>query len=212
MSHAGVRVCTRCGGIIHTDEPSKAYVCIGKGIKFHPFDPCYADIDIDTIAQGLAGINRFGGHHKFEWMSVAEHSINVSRLSKYPMLALLHDAPEGLGAGDMLSPVKRHIPAYQFMEDRVFNAVLHKFKIVVDDKMKREVKVQDYRMLSYEQMELGPDVEWIRAEITSRGHGPVPREIEFHCWSPDVARQKFLDEFYRLAREEKWPPRRSQRP
>lgn len=68
-----------------------------------------------VIARGLAGLGRFGNHAPSHY-SVGRHSLLMARYlreqgygPRVQILALLHDAPECLGAGDMNTYLKRAI-------------------------------------------------------------------------------------------------------
>lgn len=86
-------------------------------------------VNIDDIAHALSRICRFGGHCA-GFLSVAEHSVHVSRLvpPEFQLDALLHDASEAY-LGDMCRPLKRmeEMQAYRDAEQRAERAVAEFF-------------------------------------------------------------------------------------
>ena len=64
----------------------------------------YDSVTIPAIAKSLAGIPRFLNHLEHP-ISVAQHSVLVSRASRHRLAGLLHDAHEAL-ITDMPGPVK----------------------------------------------------------------------------------------------------------
>jgi uncharacterized protein len=108
-------------------------------------------IDILDIAHALSRINRFNGHLSGT-MSVAEHSVNVSRLcvdSSMKLTGLLHDAPETY-LGDIIRPLKMlpHMSFYKEAEARIWTVMAAKFGLY--DPMPRAVKVADNTVLEME--------------------------------------------------------------
>src|SRR4051812_2148358 len=90
------------------------------GKHVNPFDLKPDDICIEDIAHALALCNRFAGHTKRP-MSVAQHSVYVSRLCpNYRLAGLLHDASEAY-LGDVTKWVKstHEFEAYREAEDRI---------------------------------------------------------------------------------------------
>lgn len=61
------------------------------------------DIDFGAMAFALARIVRFTGH--VNGYSVAQHSVEVSRRSEFPLYGLVHDGHEYL-LGDLSRPVQ----------------------------------------------------------------------------------------------------------
>lgn len=105
-----------------------------KGNAFHLFDPRPGDFDIEEIAHSLALTNRFNGHTPFPY-SVAQHSVLVSRLLEHwgePLevifCGLLHDAAEAY-IGDCVRPLKRELPAFYAVEERIERALAEQFRI-----------------------------------------------------------------------------------
>ncbi len=96
-------------------------LCTGRLIDLLAPDP--AVITIEVIARGLARQPRFAGQTT-GFLSVAEHSLNVAALVRPGLVraAMLHDAPEAI-LGDVPTPLKRLLPEYEVIENRMANAV-----------------------------------------------------------------------------------------
>lgn len=80
------------------------------GKIINPMNLMPADIELVDIATALGNICRYGGHCRF--MSVAEHSVNVSQwvrvqggTLRQQLAGLLHDAHEAYH-GDIIAPIK----------------------------------------------------------------------------------------------------------
>lgn len=86
------------------------------------------DVTVKRIARGLGNICRYSGQVR-TYYSVAEHSILVASQvpQEHQMAALLHDASEALGLGDLPAPVKALCPAYRELEAVVMAVVEQRF-------------------------------------------------------------------------------------
>jgi hypothetical protein len=92
------------------------------------------DFNVREIAARLARTNRYAGATHWPY-SVATHSVLVSCLCEAatdgaPLVALaglLHDIPESFGIGDMISPIKRVLPAYRELEDAIVRQLIPAF-------------------------------------------------------------------------------------
>jgi len=130
-------------GAHNLDECMRTYT--GKTIDLICPDPM--TFDIRDIAQGLAFKAHFAGQSK-NYFSIAQHCLLVCDLlpdsykadSKMMMLALLHDASEAY-IGDMIKPLKVHIPTFVLVEDRIMRAICKRFGI--DYKRIKELKPWD---------------------------------------------------------------------
>lgn len=118
----------------------------GKTLDFENPDP--DSICIEDIAHALSMVCRFSGQCR-DFYSVAQHSVLVSlglQLVVPPeeqktwwlwqkherqlrKIALLHDAAEAY-MGDLNRPLKRIMPQYSRIEDKVFRAISMKFKLM----------------------------------------------------------------------------------
>jgi hypothetical protein len=98
-----------------------------KGKQFWPLDPRPEDIDIQDIAHALSLLCRFNGHCT-RFYSVSEHSVLVSHYvpPEQALWGLLHDAAEAY-TSDIPRPLKRCLPDWKPMEDRIMAVVCEKF-------------------------------------------------------------------------------------
>jgi len=170
-----------------------------------PFDPWNPDIDlirIEDAAESLSKTCRFNGHC-IGMYTVSEHSRLVARNvpSEHKLTALLHDLPEGLGLGDMVSPVKRGMHAYKQLEATVWAAVALKFELpmVLPD----VVQEADMRALATERRDLVPEHAWDEFDWECLHNTPaydevlVPNEGAYHFAEE---RDLFLEFFERCWR------------
>lgn len=163
------------------------------GRQFYPMDPRPEDVDVVDIAHALSMQCRYNGHVR-EFMSVAEHCVLVSRLvpAEHALWGLLHDATEAY-VGDMVRPLKLHMPEYRAVEDRVMLAIAQKFGI--DPEMPTGVKSADTRILLDERAALlgEPAGEW---QIDGEPFG-----VEIPAWDPAAAEQEYLLRFAELTED-----------
>jgi hypothetical protein len=130
-------------------------------------------ITINEVSHGLSNICRFTGHSS-EFYSVAQHSVLVSYLvpPKLAMWGLLHDAAEAV-MGDMSSPLKKLLPQYKELENRVEEVILRGFGL--HGTKPPEIKHADLVALRTEQRDLmrKEGGMWINLD----GIEPVPSPI-----------------------------------
>lgn len=130
----------------------------------------------------------YGAHN-----SVAEHCVLLSYLvpPKHALWALLHDAAEAY-VGDMVAPLKRHLPEYKQAELRVMQAIRDRFGLV--DECPREVKEADLRIMADEarQVMARPTHPWGSLA------GVQPFGVTLHYWSPQIAKTKWFTRFEEL--------------
>lgn len=106
------------------------WIKTASGKAFDFLDPDPESIVLVDICYALSHTFRFAGHSNP--YSVASHSIAVGdylRDNYGPRLAAwgyLHDAAEAY-VGDMPSPIKRHLPNYQRIENLIQFAICEKF-------------------------------------------------------------------------------------
>lgn len=183
MATAGARPAT-------TVVPRGNWMQTYTGRRFYPLDPRPEDVDIADIAHALSMQCRYNGHVR-RFMSVAEHCVLLSRLvaPEHALWALLHDATEAY-VGDMVRPLKLHMPVYRAVEDGVMVAIAQKFSI--DPAMPAEVKHADSRILLDERAALlgEPAGDW---EVPGQPFG-----IEIQAWSPDAAELEYRLRFAEL--------------
>jgi hypothetical protein len=166
------------------------------GKKINPFELDPDLICIEDIAHALALCNRFAGHTKVP-MSVAQHSIHVSRLCffHHALQGLLHDASEAY-LGDITKWVKQtpELEGFRKIEDKIQRTIYTKFGCealttpVVDYADKYMVRIE---------------AQWGLPEypIEHPDYPPPHTEEElhkvrsYHAWSWKIAERKFLVEF-----------------
>lgn len=145
------------------------------------------------IAHALGNLCRFAGHCRF--YSVAEHSVNVSRIvtPEHALHALLHDASEAYLA-DLPSPVKSLVRGYKELEDRTQAVIYSAFGLRADTPW--EVHQADLAMLLHERDRLNPH---------PRQHGwPQPlikfdvSGVEIVGLPPELARRAFIARLHEL--------------
>lgn len=118
------------------------------GRCFYPMDPRPEDVCIEDIAHSLSMMCRYGGHST-RFYSVAEHSVLVSRYvdPEYALWGLLHDAAEAYSS-DIPRPLKRNLPDWKPMEDKIMAAVCERFGLAGDEPP--QVKAVDLAITSDE--------------------------------------------------------------
>ena len=138
-----------------TLRPARAWQRMLSGRRLDLLDPSPLDVELDDIAHGLAFVARWNGQTAGDWpYSVAEHSLLVEELfqppdadPRWPLAALLHDAPEYV-IGDMISPVKAAVgPGYADMDARLTSAIHLRFGLpaALPPRVKKAVKAADRR-------------------------------------------------------------------
>lgn len=154
------------------------------GRRFFPLDPRPEDVDPVDIAHSLSMQCRYNGHSR-KFMSVAEHCVLISQVvtPTNALWALLHDATEAY-VGDMIRPLKLHMPEYRAVEDRVMLAIAERFGL--DPMMPAEVHAADRRILLDERAALfdRPAGDW---QIDGEPFG-----VTIRAWRPREARRQYL--------------------
>jgi hypothetical protein len=104
-------------------EQTKSSITTLSGKFFDILKPEEYEYDIEEIATALSNLCRYTGHVN-TFYSVAEHSVLVSRIvpERLALAGLLHDASEAY-LGDVSSPLKKLLPEYKRIEDRVQRAI-----------------------------------------------------------------------------------------
>ncbi len=126
-----------------------------SGSHFDYQNPNPASICISDIAQALSHECRFAGHLP-AFYSVAQHSVIVSYLvpPEFAFEALMHDAVEAY-CKDIPAPLKRLLPDYQVVENRIDQVIRQKFKLPAVPS--KEVKHADLVALATERRDFGLD-------------------------------------------------------
>lgn len=148
-------------------------------------NPRPEDIEIEDIAHHLSIEPRFAGGTPKPY-SVAQHSVLVMLQLKKDgvrshatlLQGLLHDAPEYL-LKDLPKPIKQLLPAYQALEENLWEAICEKY--LIETKLCAEIKQADLKLLDHE-------LRWLNES---------PRR--FKPWPPGEAKKIFLHHFRRLS-------------
>lgn len=174
------------------NPPSNDWMQTYTGRAFYPLKMERNDINRFDIAHALSMQCRYNGHTS-RFYSVAEHSVLMSYAvpEEDALWALLHDAPEAY-IGDMIRPLKKHIPEFRKIDEQIMGYICEKFAL--DYEMPDSVKEADTRIIENERRELlGTEpLPW-----TVHGQ-PLPN-ITITGWMPDEAEQKFMDRFNELS-------------
>lgn len=175
------------------------------GKQFYPLDAIVDDIDSTDIAHALSHICRYGGHVD-RFYSVAEHCFLMSQAVRPEnrLWALLHDATEAY-IGDMVRPLKLHMPNYVDVEDRLMAVIAQRFGLKTEWRlletgqwigttfrrfdvpvMPDEVREADSRILLTERAALMANTRhpW---DI----EGLVPLPVEIQGWGPERAKMEY---------------------
>lgn len=155
------------------------------GRQFWPLDPRPEDVDPVDVAHALSLQCRYNGMVR-TFYSVAEHCVLMSLAvaPEHALHALLHDATEAY-VGDMVRPLKNHMPAYRAAEDLVWAAVAERFD--VDPTIPDQVHDADARIVLDE-----------RAALLSASPAPwavdhlAPLGVAIHGWAPQQAEDAYL--------------------
>ena len=173
-------------------------IMTASGRVFDYTTPHPSMICIEDIAHALSHICRYAGHCT-QFYSVAEHSVLCSMLveDEHALAALLHDAAEAYCV-DVPKPLKRLLPCYEAVEDRVEVAIAERFGLTLP--LHPEIKRVDHLMLLAEGSRLhrvGWGLESYPGEITvdvkaaARMINPL---------SPALAKTAFLQRYNSLTR------------
>lgn len=150
------------------------------GRQFWPLDPRVDEVDVVDVAHALGHQCRYAGHVS-RFYSVAEHAILMSLYMptrELALAALLHDAAEAYVV-DVPRPLKRHLPGYAQIEDRVLSVVLSYFGVTFDRgvsgllELPALVKEADNRILLDERAQLlgPPPASWGIDDLEPLGVG-----------------------------------------
>ena len=170
-------------------EQTKSSISTVSGRFFDILKPEDYEFDIDEIATALSNICRYTGHvNKF--YSVAEHSVLVSHLvpSRLALAGLLHDASEAF-VGDVSSPLKKLLPEYKRIEERVQEAIAD--QVGLPYPFPQEVHEADKRMYWNERQNVAPgpkDTLW-HTEFRAA------RKVTATGMSPIIAKRMFLSRY-----------------
>lgn len=154
---------------VETHATANGWIKTFTGQQVEPYNLDWRKVSIVDIAHALSRICRFAGHTA-GFLSVAEHSVEVSYLvlrSELALTALLHDASEAY-LGDMVRPLKRlpQMAPYREAEERAHAAIAKAFGTIYPHPA--FVKDADDRRLRIE-------IEWMRDDAR---HGLLPDDAK----------------------------------
>jgi uncharacterized protein len=186
-------------------EPYKAgEILTFSGRRVRPTELEPRDIDPGDIAHALSNQCRFTGHCK-RYYSVAQHCVHVSLELLGPvnvtsptserglMLAgLLHDATEAY-LMDLASPIKAlpEFAPFKAIEKKIAAAIEARFGLHPGALSDARVKTVDRRLLATEARDLMRGAFNLDTAIE-------PYRWEVTPWSPERAREAWLNQFYAL--------------
>lgn len=161
------------------------------GRQFWPLDPRPDEVCIEDIAHALSMLCRFGGHCSI-FYSVAEHSVNTSRIvsQEFAMAALLHDAAEAYVV-DIPRPLKRYLSNYSTVEQVVWMSITKRFGI--PNELPEEVKQADIAMLKAEASQI------MAAHPTAWESYKIAANVKIVGLPPQYAKCLFMDRFIELS-------------
>lgn len=162
------------------------------GKQFFPLDPRPQELDIADIAHSLAMQTRYNGHTA-EPYTVAQHCVLLSHAVSHDnaLWALLHDATEAY-IGDLVRPLKRHLPDYIAIEDRLMAVIAERYGLIGTE-LPDEVAEADTRILLDERAALlrPPPADW--------GYdGLLPLGLKISVWPHHKAEAAYLRRFTEL--------------
>lgn len=161
------------------NTPQSIRTVSGRYVNVFDADP--DTIVIEDIAHALAHLPRFGGHLP-DFFSVAQHSVMcmIEAPANLKLEALMHDASEAYLL-DLPRPIKREIPHYRIIEDKLMLIIADKFGFRYPlDPVVKEI----------DQFQL--EKEWHNLMLARTG--------KIVCLSPTMAKQSFLRHFRALTR------------
>lgn len=175
-------------------EQTPSCITTISGKFFDILKPEDYDYDIEEIATALSNLCRYTGHVN-TFYSVAEHSVLVSRIvpERFALAGLLHDASEAY-LGDVSSPLKKLLPEYKQIEQRVQRAIANKFSLG-DDLDHPSVHEADKRM--YWQERQGVANNGIKDTLWHQDLRAT-RRVQAMGMSPMMARRMFTKRYKEL--------------
>jgi hypothetical protein len=165
------------------------------GRTFNYANPDTDSICIEDIAHALSFECRFANQSRTHY-SVAQHSVlvqaRVSRLGGdlgLAKIALLHDAAEAYVC-DLPRPLKRMLPQYKEIEDRVHEAICKRFGL--PSEIPQFVKDADNQLLAIE------GISFMSKDWRDAGAPPTEEGTTIEAWSQAYAKLMFKEVFISL--------------
>lgn len=174
-----------------------------SGGIFYPLreQPNFEVITYEDIAHGMSRQYRFGGHLADE--TVAEHCCILHDIvpNELKLVALMHDAIEGLGLPDVQLPFKNSpdLAGYKRLDERLTEQLLDYFGIPLDlmltlHKYDSMIAVSEAKAM-FKQGLAEPTNEWL--DYISK-HDSLPHDITVFTWVPNEAKRQWLTRFQGL--------------
>lgn len=172
-----------------------------SGIQFHFLTPRPEEVCLIDIAVALSNLCRFGGHLRWAY-SVGQHSILVSNhcMRHNALAGLLHDATEAYLV-DIPRPLKRHLPEYWKIEDRLAKVIGERFGVELSP-LPADVHRCDEEALAAERRDLLCTAPAPWGEL--QGGVVKPWEDTISPWDPISTRKLFLRTAERLGLTVDW--------
>lgn len=172
-------------------EQTESCITTMSGKFFDILKPEEHNFEIEEIATALSNLCRYTGHVN-TFYSVAEHSVLVSRIvpERYALAGLLHDASEAY-LGDVSSPLKKLLPEYKAIENRVQQAIATSFGLG-DDLNHSSVHEADKRMYWQERQSVADN--GVRDKLWHQDLRAT-RKVEAMGMSPMMARRMFMKRY-----------------
>lgn len=180
-----------------TEQQTESCITTINGKWFDLLKPEDFDYDIEEIALALSNICRYTGHVS-RFYSVAEHSVLVSRIvpDNLALCALLHDASEAF-VGDVSSPLKKLLPEYKKIEERIQKAIATHFDVPYP--MPEEVHLADKRMYWQERQSVADN--GVRDKLWHQDLRATRKEKAVGM-APHMARRMFLSRYKELTKQQ----------
>lgn len=198
-----------------TADASATWIMTYTGQRFYPFTPKANDVQLADIAHALAMICRFTGHTR-QFYSVAQHSVNVSRLAEcqaaadralpykegvvaqLALVALLHDAAEAYIC-DLAQPIKALTPRYEAVETLILHAIHTRLAVETSQRYAWRIKAADLALLHAEARELfSPEARRAAGWDVPDPVDCPPEIIDLCPWTPREAERMFLERYFYL--------------
>lgn len=188
--------------ILENSKPRRGdWITTRHGVQFWPLDPRVEDIDLADIVHALSLICRWGGHCRTHY-SVGQHSVLVAdlvwELTQDPYLALtalLHDATEAY-IGDMVTPLKRNMPAFKRAEARLEKVIMRRFGLFGRYAVGRKFVMPD-PVVHGDMVLLATEKRDLTNQRTAHlwDVPKAPLDVEIVPWAPYLTRRRFLSRF-----------------
>lgn len=187
-----------------TDEvytsPTNDWMQTYSGQAFFPNDMSRSEIVVADIAHALSMQCRYNGHVR-QFYSVAEHCVLMSYAvpPEDALWALLHDATEAY-VGDLVRPVKKHLPDFVRIENAIMRKIVDQFDLGSYE-MPASVKEADNRIIENERRALLAD-----SPLPWTVHGEPLENIRIYAWIPAQAEMQYkirLDELLAARAEQR---------